>query len=232
MYFENDVVQVDLDPSYLRSPETAHDHAIEIVRSFGLPKPVFIESKNFTASNLPDMPVNFDFMHCPRSISDLSSKIGLGYIGPRVRRIVQSANFPMSISGGTHKEWRSVAVFFGGSVNAVKALQLGFTISRVSGFPMDVFTRLGNRTFDDYQEIIRDRGLESEMKRYVRNWHTFDKGEFEENLFEVPHDALAIIGAYGHGVIKEMLFGSMMEKVQSELPNNLLIVGPKYQVKM
>lgn len=32
MYFENDIVQVDLDKSYLTSPETAVKHAIEIVK--------------------------------------------------------------------------------------------------------------------------------------------------------------------------------------------------------
>src|SRR6056297_2318827 len=60
MYFENDVVQVDLDGSYLRAPQSARDHAVEIVRQQGLPDPKFLEIKNFTASTLPDVPVNFD----------------------------------------------------------------------------------------------------------------------------------------------------------------------------
>ena len=38
MYFEHGVVTVDLDRSYLRSPESAHDHAREIVESLGLSK--------------------------------------------------------------------------------------------------------------------------------------------------------------------------------------------------
>src|SRR6056297_724358 len=47
MYFENDVVQVDLDGSYLRSPSTARDHAAEIIRQQGLAEPKFLEPKNF-----------------------------------------------------------------------------------------------------------------------------------------------------------------------------------------
>ncbi len=232
MYFDNDVVQVDLDGSYLKAPETAKVHAVEIVRSQGLPEPDFIEPKNFTASTLPDIPVNFDFMCCPRSITDLSSKIGLGYIGPRVRRIVQSAAFPVLIPGAVYKPWKSVAVMFGGSANAVNALRLGIRISRLSGMPMNVYTQPGRRSRQDYEKIIAAYHLDRDMERCLGKWEFFDGPDLEANLYHVPHDALVVMGAYGHGVIREMLFGSVMEKVQAVLPNNLLIVGPKYQVPM
>jgi len=229
MYFDNDVVQVDLDDSYLTAHETARDHAVEIVRSQGLPQPDFIEPKNFTASTLPDIPVNFDFMCCPRTITDLSSKIGLGYIGPRVRRIVQSARFPVLIPSSVFKKWDSIIVMFGGSANAFNALRLGIRISRLSGLPLDVFTQLEDHPAEYYKDIVKAENIEPEMNQYVRNWIMPDSGEFVENLYQIPHDALVVLGAYGHGVIKEMLFGSKMEKVQATVTNNLLIVGPKYQ---
>lgn len=232
MYFDNDVVQVDLDSSYLTAPETARAHAAEIVRSQGLPEPAFIAPKNFTASTLPDIPVDFGFMCCPRTISDLSAKIGLGYIGPRVRRIVQSARFPVLIASAVYKPWASVAVMFGGSANAVKALRLGLRISRLSGHPLDVFTQPGKRQAADYRQILDDAHLGGEMDRHVRRWEMFAAGDFAVNLFRVPHDALVVLGACGHGVVHEMLFGSVMEKVQSVCPNNLLIVGPRYQAPM
>ena len=97
MYFENDVVQIDLDNSYLTAPETARSHAAALADE-GKARYGFLAPKHFTASTLPDIPTHFDFMCCPRSISDLSSKIGLGYIGPRVRRIVKSARFPVLIT--------------------------------------------------------------------------------------------------------------------------------------
>lgn len=59
----------------------------------------------------------------------------------------------------------------------------------------------------------------------------FEKGSFEENLYQVPHDALVVLGAFGHSLIKNILFGSKMEKIQSILPNNLLIAGPNYAEK-
>ena len=232
MYFENDVIQVDLDGSYLRAPESARPHATDIVLSFGLPEPDFIVPKHFTASTLPDIPVNFDFMCCPRTVSDLSAKIGLGYIGPRVRRIIQSAKFPVLIVNPVYKQWNSISVLFGGSANAISALRLGIRLSRLAGLPMDVFTQLGKHTKDHYQEIIRKEKLEADMDQYVRNWTAFEKGDLMENLYDVPHDSLVILGAYGHGAIKELIFGSTMEKVQSVLLNNLLIVGPKYQSPM
>ena len=227
MYFENDVVQVDLDDSYLKSKDTALEHAVELIEQKGI-KPVFLEPKNFTASTLPDIPTNFDFMCCPRSISDLSSKIGLGYIGPRVRRIVKSARFPVLMTSLLFKEWKSIAVFFGGSANAVNALKLGFRISKRSGIPVDVFSQLEKRTRKDLEKIIADANLKQEMEQLTNKWRIFETGSLEKNLYEIPHDALVVLGAYGHGLIKEFVFGSKMERIQSEITNNMLIVGPNY----
>lgn len=227
MYFENDVVQIDLDDSYLTSPETALKHAKELIDQ-GKMKARFLEPKNFTASTLPDISTNFDFMCCPRSISDLSSKIGLGYIGPRVRRIVNSAKFPVLITSSVFKKWRSIAVFFGGSANAINALKLGFRIGRASEMPLSVYTHMENVSRESYEEIIKNENLKEEMDRYVTEWHMFERGKFEENIYDVPHDALLVMGAYGHSLIRNIFFGSKMEKIQSTITNNLLIAGPNY----
>ena len=227
MYFENDVVQIDLDDSYLTSPETAKMHATELVEQAGI-ESRFLDPKHFTASTLPDIQTNFDFMCCPRSISDLSSKIGLGYIGPRVRRIVKSARFPVLITSPVFKEWKSIASFFGGSANAVNALKLGLRLSRVSGLPLNVFTQMEQGSREVYEKVIETENLKEEVDRYVNKWHFFESGVFEENLYQVPHDALVTLGAYGHSLIKNIFFGSKMEQIQSTISNNFLIVGPNY----
>jgi len=227
MYFENDVVQVDLDESYLTAPKTALAHATELLTQCAL-KPRFLTPKNFTASTLPDIPTHFDIMCCPRSISDLSSKIGLGYIGPRVRRIVKSARFPVLITSPAYKEWHSIMVFFGGSANAVRALRLALQISRLTGMPLDIFTQMEKGQLKKYEQIIENENLQEDIARQVNQWHKFTKGKFEENLYTVPHDALVVLGAYGHGLIRDIIFGSKMEIIQSMITNNLLISGPKY----
>jgi hypothetical protein len=227
MYFENDVVQIDLDNSYLMSPGTALEHATELLEQAGI-EPRFLDPKHYTASTLPDIHTNFSYMSCPRSISDLSSKIGLGYIGARVRRIVKSAQFPVLITSPVYKEWESIAVFFGGSVNAFNALKLGFRLCRISGMPLDVFTLLENKSQESYENLIKDKNLETEMSRYVNTWHFLRNKTLEENLYDVPHNALVVLGAYGHHLLKTFVFGSKMEKIQSTITNNLLIVGPNY----
>ncbi len=227
MYFENDVVQVDLDDSYLTSPSTALDHAAGLTMQSEI-KPDFFEPVNYTASTLPDIPTNFDFMCCPRSISDMSSKIGLGYIGPRVRRIVKSANFPVLITSPVYKPWNSISVFFGGSSNAINALKLGLRITRITGMSLYVYTRPERRDKDEYRQIIEKEGLKKDFDRFVTDWQFFDKGKFEESLYDVPHDSLIVLGAFGHGLIRDIVFGSKMEKIHSVMSNNLLIVGPKY----
>jgi len=228
MYFDNDVVQVDLDSSYLTAPETARDHATALITEAGL-TPRFMMPKHFTASTLPDIKTDFDFMCCPRSISDLSSKIGLGYIGPRVRRIVKSARFPVLMTSPVFKPWESITVFYGGSINATKALRLGLSISRVSGCPLDVFTQLENRAADDYRQDVAAAGLADDVSQNVRRWQFVESGKFEDNLYTVPHDALVVLGAFGHGIIRDIVFGSKMEQIQSTISNNLLIVGPNYR---
>ncbi len=226
MYFDNDVVQIDLDESYLTNPATALDNAAALAESAGI-TPIFLEPKNFTASTLPDIPTHFDFMCCPRSISDLSSKIGLGYIGPRVRRIVKSARFPVLVTSPAYKPWNRIAVFFGGSSNAVKALRLGLSMERRSRLPLEIFTQIEkDYVRKDYEKVVEDARLTEEVEKNVRTWHFFEAGEFRENLYNIPHDALIVLGAYGHGLIRDFVFGSKLEIIQSELTNNLLIAGP------
>jgi hypothetical protein len=227
MYFENDVVQVDLDHSYLSSPDIALANASAIVEQGGL-EGEFLVPKDFPASSLPALPTNFDYMSCPRSISDRSSRIGFGHIGPKVRRLANAALFPLLIPSAAYKEWHSVAVFFGGSANALNALRLGLNISTVCGMPLDIFTQVEKNFQDIYDEAIKEGGLDQEVKHSVREWHRFEKGKFSDNLYEVPHDALVVLGTYGHGLIKQVFLGCKMERIHATMPNSLLVVGSKY----
>lgn len=224
MYFDFEAVQVDLDRSYLNGPETATERARALAAKAGL-KPRFLYPKNRTASDLPDIPTQFAFMSCPRSISDLSSKIGLGYIGPKVRRIIRTADFPVLMTSPVFKPWKSIAVLFGGSESALNALRSGVQIAKRSGYPLDLFIQLEqDEAF--YQEQIRDAGLEKAVDRHCRHRHQFSKGTFNHNLYDLPHDALVLSGAYGHGLFTNLLFGSKMEIAQNTLTNNMLVSGP------
>ena len=232
MYFDHDAVQVDLDSSYLTSPDSAVAHATELVQQAGL-EFNFLVPKNFTASQLPDIPSNFSYMCCPRSITDLSSKIGLGYIGPKVRRIAKSSTFPVLLTSAAYKAWKSIAVFYGGSQNANKALSWGLHLSRISGFPLDMVTHTEGRSEDYFDQQLKEAGLFELVKQQVRHWHKMaGRGRIEEHLYKVPHDALLVLGAYGHGLIKDFLFGSKMETIQSWMPNNILLVGPNTVVRV
>jgi len=227
MYFPREVVTLDLDKAFLGSPETAREHAEKLIRTGGVDAS-FLEPKRYTASTLPDIPVDFGFMTCPRTISDLSGKVGLGYIGPRVRSIIRNAAFPVLIPTPVFKNWKSVVVFFGGSVNAINAFRLGVKLQLLSGFPLKLFTYAEKKSRDHYERILEKHNLLEGIKSGRVEWIFVDKGPFREGLYEVPHDALVIVGAYGHGLVRELLFGSMMEEIQAVLPNNMVIVGPHY----
>jgi hypothetical protein len=225
LYFDHDAVQVDLDASYMTSIGTAADNAVRIAQQSGI-KPIFLTPKNYTASQLPDIPTTFNYMTCPRSISDLSSKIGLGYIGPKVRRIVKASTFPVLITSTVFKAWKSLMVFYGGSNNANKALRRGLHMADMTGLPLDMITFTEKHPASFFEDQLRSADLLDDVQSRVRNRHRFDIGTVEEHLMDIPHDALLVLGAYGHGLIKDILFGSKMETVQTWMPNNLLLVGP------
>jgi nucleotide-binding universal stress UspA family protein len=145
---------------------------------------------------------------------------------------VQSARFPVLMTSPVYKPWNSVMVLFGGSTNAVKALKLGLRLSRLSGKPLEVLTWMERSSTDDYKEVIRQAELEHDMEQFVSQWHFLGGQEgkhcFEEDLYHVPHDALVVLGAYGHSLLRDFLFGNKMERIQSTLSNNMVIVGPNY----
>jgi len=228
MYFDHDAVQVDLDSSYLASPKTAAARVRELAEKEGI-QIQFYKPKAYTANRFPDITPEFDFMTCPRSISDLSSKIGLGFIGQKVRRIINSARFPVLMPSAVFKQWKSLVVMFGGSDNALRALRYSLWAKKKTGLPLKVLTHLEENEAH-YHERIRKAGLEKEMEADNVRWALLAKGTFEENLYAIPHDALVLMGAYGRGKIRKAIFGSKLEKVQSMMCNNLLITGPSAAV--
>ncbi len=226
MYFQRRAVTVDLSKYFLYEPKTAKQHAEKLISEHGV-EASFFEPKDFTALSLPDVPVDHDYMCCPRSISDLSTKVSLGYFGPKVRQIIQNASFPVLIPTPVFKEWKRMVVFFGGSSNAVRALQVALSIHNESGMPLTLFTKAEHKPQSHYQEILKKNNLMASVQSMGVDWMFFESGSLRSLLYEVQSDALVILGAYGHGAIKEVLFGSKMETIQTVLPNNMLIIGPQ-----
>ena len=79
-------------------------------------------------------------------------------------------------------------------MNAVKALKLGLRMGRETGKPVDLFTQADGMPKESFEEILEDRGMDEEVSRRVRNWHFFETGSFEHNLYNVPHNALTVMG--------------------------------------
>ncbi len=228
MNLDNETIQIDLDESYLAAPDSAVGRVQGLAKSNGIDVTIFCQNPS-TDSLLPGLQQDFSFMTCPRSISDLSSKIGLGFIGTKVRRIVHSAGFPVLITSPVFKPWGNVTVLFGGSTSSINALRLGIHIARRTGLLLNMFTYM-EEDLSFYQNTIAAGELTQEVKQSVACWHRFRNGRLEEHLYAVPHNSLVLVGAYGHGAIKDLLFGSKLEKIQKTLTNNLLIVGPRVHI--
>ena len=221
-YFGGEVVQVDLDKSYLFDSATAREHADQILEAYPQVNYQFISPESYTATGLPDLPTNFTVMTSPRSVSDVSSRIGLGHIGPKVRRIVQQATFPILIPGAVFKPWQQVVALYGGSPAAAKGLKLALDYQQLSRKPLKIIS-IGDRA--TLETMLDDQGLLKQAQEH--EWDVFPGDSLQQYMYNIPHDALVVLGAYGHGSIKA-LFGSNMELIQSQLPNSLLVVGPHY----
>ena len=227
MYFQNRIVTVTLDESYLRDPATARAHAEEIAAWEGVSiHPV--EPKGFTASTLPEIPVHFQFMTCPRVLSESHLGIGLGHIGSRVRQIVRSAPFPVLLPASLAREWKQVTVFFGGSEHSLRALHLGAQISKKTGFPLQLFTWSEGKPKDWFEKVLKEGGGMKELEGVEWEWTFKEDSDPKVSLYDVPHDAILAAGAYGSGDVRKLLFGSFTETIHSVLPNPLLLVGPLY----
>jgi nucleotide-binding universal stress UspA family protein len=219
-YFDSAAVQVDLDASYLSYPESARQRAEELMQGLGQCR--FIEAKSYTATELPDLPTGFSLMTCPRSMSDQTSRIGLGHIGPKVRRILLDAPFPIIIPSVVYKPWNSITVLYGGSPTAAEAVKLALRFQQRCQRPLQIVS-IGERT--ELEQMLREQGLLEQVRGC--DWQVHPGDSLAEHLYGIPHDALVVLGAYAHGPIRS-LFGSTMELVQSQLPQSLVVVGPNY----
>lgn len=222
LYFDPDVVQVDLDDSYLSDPDSSAEHLNDILARQGV-KHSPVRPVGNSASTLPDLPVDFSFMTCPRSMSDDTRKIALGMIGSKVRRIVQAAHFPIFLPAPVFKPWSGLSVLYGGSDSAAGALRLALEIQRTSKAPLQIFSQ-GSRC--ELETQLLSQGFSAEQIGSF-DWRFWGEGDIVGKLLDIPHDSLVLLGAYGRNLIRETLFGGTMEKIQSNLPNNMLIVGPK-----
>ncbi len=228
MSFQGESVTVDLDKSFLGSAETARRHARELLGPAGV-EASFLEPEGDTGSSFPDIPADFSLMSCPRPVSDLSTKTGSGHhIGRKVRALINGAPFPVLIPTPVYKQWKHILVFFGGSANALSAVQLGMKLQLMSGQPLKLFTYAEKKPRSCYEEILEEHHLLSEIKSGHVEWIYAEKGPLREALYNVSHEALIVAGASRHGFVKDLMFGNIMEEMQTTLPNNMVVVGPHY----
>ena len=225
MSFDGTSVPIDLDASYVAYPETARERVEAALTDFTVQYD-FFTPKELAAGNLPLVPTDWAMMTCPRVISAQSSRIGLGHIGPKVRGLVKHASFPIFIPSMNLKAWRSLAIFFGGSELGAVAVREGIALARLARIPFTIYTQLGGTTRDECEHCLLEAGVLEELHSPDADWICFVSGTFEENLYAIPHDALVVVGAAGHRLMKELIFGSKLELIQSTLPNPLVVVGP------
>lgn len=227
MYFEHKAVQVTLDGSYLASPETAEKNLKSILSEQNV-QATILNTNEFSASSLPDVPTDFSYMTCPRSISGLLNKIYPGQIGPVVRDIILNSTFPVYLPSIIFKPWESIVIMFNGTEASIKGAELGFSLFEKTKLPLYIFTQAEEYDKNWYEKKLTSFEAGKKIIESTNEWFFFDSGDFEINLFCIPHNALIVAGIFKHSLLKGITFGSKLEIIQSTLPNNFLFVGPYF----
>jgi hypothetical protein len=230
MNLSTGLMHVQLDESYTVLPETAQQHVEDTLTQFKC-EYRFVQPPARYTGLIPPLPADWDVMACPRVISEQASRIGLGHIGPRVRALAKQAPFPILIPSMTYKPWNSVTAFFGGSQLGATAVKYAMAIARLANVPLRVHTQFVGITESECKDALAKTGALHNAALADVEWRTYAKGSFEENLYEVDHDSLIVAGAAGHHIIKELVFGSKLEIIQSVLPNSLVVVGPECSIE-
>jgi len=225
MDFPGHPLNVRLDASYVANRSTAQAHAEATVAAFTCGCRFDVATSR-AGGTIPLLPTDWAMMTCPRVISDKSSRIGLGHIGPKVRALVKAASFPVLIPSMLYRTWTNVTAFFGGSELGAIAVKQAIGIARLAQVPCAIHTQLEGVTKEDCENSLSEAGILSAISGSDVDWRLFETGTFEENLYDVPHDSLVVVGAAGRRLITEMVFGSKLEAVQGALPNPLVVVGP------
>lgn len=215
MYFEKRVVQVDLDldidVSDLRKRELCKARASEILASSGLDAH-FIQIHHRTTPDLPDVPVDFDYMSCPVP----SSARHFVYSDLGMRRLPAVAPFSVLIPSLVCRDWKSLAVFYAGDGKNEGVLAAGLAIAKNTGLPLDVFTK-------GSIPVIQS----ASFKEHVRHMVAGNKGN--DFWMDVPPEALMIMGASGKGWFRESVFSTFKKELRRRLPGACIFVGPQAQ---
>jgi hypothetical protein len=93
--------------------------------------------------------------------------------------------------------------------------------------PVKVYTQeVGHNTVEACEAALHEAELLDEVK--ASGWTIWRRGGVRDNIYDIPRDSLVVLGAAGQGPVKELAVGSMFQRIQPELPNPLMIVGPTY----
>ncbi len=225
MEFGGNPVTIQLDGSYVAYPTTAREHAENVLADYGSANQFFVPNERLSGT-MPLLPNDWAMMACPRVISEQSARIGLGHLGPKVRSLVKQATFPVFIPSMLFKPWTNVTAFFGGSELGATVVKEGMAVARLARVPFVIHTQLNGITKKECEKSLSAAGILGAVSGGDVEWRLYDHGTLEENLYDVPHDSLIVVGAAGHRLISELVFGSKLETIQATLPNPMVIVGP------
>ncbi len=226
LMLETGVLTLDLDVTYTKFRETAEQRATEILSKSSVLWHKVVPEK-FTSAGLDQLPGDWDVLACPRVISESLHRIGLGRLGRKVRSLIQLATFPVFIPSLCERRWDQVVGFFGGSDLALRAVKQALSLAEQVDVPVTIFTQRDEHHEVNYRERLEQTGVLEWLNRLGGRWVVWNGRAMEENLWDVPPSALAVVGAADSSPVREFFFGSKFELIQRTLPNPLLVIGPK-----
>jgi nucleotide-binding universal stress UspA family protein len=142
--------------------------------------------------------------------------------GSLAERVVRHSVKPCLVTPGAFKPVSKILVAYDGSAHASQALHEAVELAVQLGSPLSVLTVAEDKDLDAANRISRD-GLTLAEAHDCRAAHLVAKGPAGATILDTAYQHgfdFIVMGAYGHGRIREMILGSTTQQVltRSEVP--------------
>ena len=147
-------------------------------------------------------------------------------MGSSVEHVVRKSIKPCLVTPAEFKPFTRILAAFDGSGHASRALHEAIELSLGLSLPLSILTVAEDKDFDKANQLTKD-GLKLAQAHNCNASHLVAKGPAHAAILDIAEKHkfdLIVMGAYGHGRIREMILGSTTTQLARDSSVPLLLV--------
>jgi hypothetical protein len=212
MYTGGTVVTIDLADERVCRADAAEIH-VERILADCHPLTYFYQPTDFTSGVLPGIPNHCAFYAYPTLLNTRPWPFGFAKTALQIRNIARVARRPVFVPGPAAKRWRQVAGIIDESSESDDVVSLAQAIAFRAHVPLTLFS-----TKDVPAGPLQD-GKPARIAPC----------RLDKDLYAICSESLVVSRACQYPLIWDFLAGDSVRRIQSHLPNPLVVVGPNCQ---